>query len=494
MRKKMFSRKTIINERKDQSCSKPRCYVHVGLLTVIMLITVSFGGRLLPVFTSTALAGTYAFNDAASEAYWYSRYNLGHLVMMSGMGIQFMPPKEKVMKMMEMAGIKAGPKNAYLVKAAYSSGDPHFTSKFNDDPNDFLNFRWDQAKIDKTVTPQAMGYTMIKEIIWSKSFASDVEGPDPMNHFRALVLSTEAAIQAGFMMENLKTENGLFRHAWKEGKVSDSSFTPQDQLVMLWALSELASYSSGKYKWYAAPLDHQTALKMADGLLSSLEEYVKINPRFIYPDLPTHDIGLALAALSSYAAITEKKDLRNLTLERLIPLHAQNLINRMADDGKLQTEREFTQLATQARAVNGLVLAYKVTGKQRYQDATLRAWDYMQTLWNEKAGLYATREGASRYTYTTEDVGDVVGAFNAVIHGLDKDVRSRFTIFFDKAVNKSGLQIAEGPPTGGQEDGDGVPAPPMAGGEFGQAPVFATEAVYDVDSGQWLLTNSRFST
>ncbi len=86
----MFSRKTIINEKENQSFSKTRKNVHVGLLTIIMLILVSFGGRLLPVFTSTALAKTYTFNDATNEAYWYSRYNLGHLVMMSGMGIQFM--------------------------------------------------------------------------------------------------------------------------------------------------------------------------------------------------------------------------------------------------------------------------------------------------------------------------------------------------------------------------------------------------------------------
>ncbi|MFQ6067130.1 MAG: cupredoxin domain-containing protein [bacterium] len=514
MRKKAFSKKMSTKGRGNQSWLKCREHVYVGLLTIFMLVLVNFGGKpataltstalaITPqappccspsVFTSTALARTYTFNDAATEAYWYSRYNLGHLVMMSGMGIQFMPPKEKVMKMMEMAGIEAGPKNPYLVKAVYSSGDPHLITKFNGDPNDLSNFRWDQGKIDKTITPQAMGYTMIKEIIWSKSFASDVEGPDPMNHFRALVLSTEAAIQAGFMMEDLKAENGLFRHGWKEGKVSDSSFTPQDQLVMLWAFSELASYTSGEYKWYAAPLDHQTALKMADELLSSLEAYVKVNPRFIYLDLPTRDIGLALAALSSYVSITERKDLRILTLERLIPLHAQNLVNRMADEGKLQTQGRFTQLATQARAVYGLILAYRVTGNQGYQDVALKAWDYMQTLWNERAGLYATSEGASRYTYTIEDVGDVVGAFNVMIHGLNRDVRRRFSIFFDNVVKKSGLQIAEGSPSGGQEDEDGVPAPPLAGGEFGQAPVFATEAVYDVDSGQWKLTNPQFAT
>ena len=104
MRKKVFSKKMCTKGIGNQSLLKSRAYVYVGLLIIMMLILVSFGGKLPPVLTSTALAGTSTFDDAASEAYWYSKYNLVHMVIRSGMGIQFMYSKEQVMKMIELAG------------------------------------------------------------------------------------------------------------------------------------------------------------------------------------------------------------------------------------------------------------------------------------------------------------------------------------------------------------------------------------------------------
>ncbi len=236
---------------------------------------------------------------AQNEAYWYSRYNLGHLVMRSGMGIQWMPPMEKVQEMMKMAQISAGPSNPYLVEAIYSSGDPHLIQDFNGDGTDFSNFRWDQAKMDKVVTPQAVAYTMIKEVIWAKSFASDVEGANPMNHFRALVLSAEAAAQARFAMMNLQSSDGLLIAGWRDGQVTNTNATPLDQMVMLWALSELSDYAGGDYRWYGVPLTKEQALTWADELLVAVGEHLRTRPDFL-TGMPSRDLGVALAALSSY--------------------------------------------------------------------------------------------------------------------------------------------------------------------------------------------------
>ncbi|MFQ5924458.1 MAG: hypothetical protein ACE5IE_00480 [Dehalococcoidia bacterium] len=460
----------------------------------LALFSIALAGVLL-LAACAKPAGPPAYDPSAahSEGYWYSRYNLGHLVMMSGMGVQLMPPMEMVQQMMGMAGISEGPANPYLVQALYSSGDPHLITEFDGDPNNFSNFRWDQAQMDKTVTPQSMGYTMIKEVIWAKSFASDVEGPDPMNHFRALVLSTEAAAQANFMMTNLKASNGLFVHGWKEGSVSDAALTPQDQLVMLWALSELADYASGRYNWYAAPLSHSQALALADGLLTAIVDQTTVAPGFLL-SMTTRDLGIALSALAAYASYTQNEDQRSLVVEELIPSLTAELESRMDDQGKLVADGGYSQAATQGAAINGLIFAFKVTGDASSRDAALNLWGYLETLWDNTASVYAPFPGASSYTYTPRDVADVVAAFNALLHGLDLDVEQRFADFLNGAVNLSGLQIAEGAPTGGGEDEDTIPDPFHAGGEFGQSPVLATEAAYNVASGEWSITNPRFTT
>ena len=409
------------------------------------------------------------------------------------MGVQLMPPMEMMQQMMEMAGISEGPANPYLIQAVYRSGDPHLTIEFNGNDNDFANFRWDQAEMDKAITPQAMGYTMIKEIIWAKSFASDVEGPNPMNHFRALVLSTEAAAQAQFMMINLQSANGLFVGGWKEGAVFNSNLTAQDQLVMLWAFSELADYASGQYGWYAAPLSQEQALMMADGLLMAIVDYTAVVPGFLL-NMPARDLGTALSALSVYASYTQSEAQRSLVVEELIPSLTAELASRMNEQGKLVADGGYSQVATQGAAINGLVFAYKVTGNEYHKDEALRAFDYMETLWDETAGVYATDSTAFHYVYTARDVAAVVGAFHALLHGVNLAVEQSFIDVFNGAVKLSGLQIAEGPPTGGGNDEDTIPDPFHAGGEFGQSPVFATEMVYDVASGEWRLTNPRFTT
>lgn len=441
----------------------------------------------------SSLIVAYDPEDAHSEGYWYSRYNLGHLVMRSGLGIQLMPPLEKVKAMMEMAGIDEAPTKPYLLQAAYASADPHFITTFNGNDNDFSNFRWDPAKMDTTVTTQAMAYTIIKEVIWAKSFASDVEGPNSMNHFRALALSTEAAAQVNFMMTNLMSVDGLFLPAWREGQVLDEASTAQDQMAMLWALSEMADYATGEYGWYAAPLTADKALAIAEALLAAVADYDTTHPGFL-KDLPTRDLGLALTALSSYVGYAHDGRSRALALEESIPTLAGELLSRMEGKGKLVANGGYSQVSTQATAVQGLVYSYKVTSINGYRVAALSAWEHMETLWDEALGLYAMSSGAVDYIYSIRDVGDISGAVNSLLNGLNLDVDRRYATFFNAVVNRSGLLIAEDLATGGERDNDGIPVPGNAGGAFGQAPVFATEVVYHTATGEWEVSNPRFTT
>ncbi len=436
---------------------------------------------------------SYNLQKAHTEAYWYSRYNLGNLVMRSGLGVQLKPPMEKVQQMMEMAGIAKGPANPYLVRALYRSGDPHLIQEFNGDDTDFANFRWDQSEMDKTVTPQAMGYTIIKEVIWAKSFASDVEGPDPMNHFRAVVLSAEAAAQAQFAEDNLRSSEGLFVPSWKDGKIVDANVSPQDQMVMLWALSELSDYAGGAYGYYAAPVTREQALAWADELVDAIEERTNTQPDFL-TDMPSRDIGVALSALSSYAGYAPDGASRTFVVETLIPLLAKEIIARVDDEGRLEATDRYSQVATQATAIHGLVFASKITKDKTYEQKSIDLWRYMESLWDETVNLYVPSPGDVDYRYTTRDVGDIIGAFNAMLNGLGVDVDQRFADFFQAAVNRSGLQIAEARATGGSSDEDTIPVPANAGGPFGQAPVLATEVLYYTATGTWEVTDPRFTT
>ncbi len=62
-------------------------------LTLVLLFTTSF-----------ALAAEVFDSEAAEEeGYWYSRYNMGTLAMISGLGEVFMPDMDMMMQAMKMA-------------------------------------------------------------------------------------------------------------------------------------------------------------------------------------------------------------------------------------------------------------------------------------------------------------------------------------------------------------------------------------------------------
>ncbi len=78
-----------------------------------------------------------------------------------------------------------------------------------------------------------------------------------------------------------------------------------------------------------------------------------------------------------------------------------------------------------------------------------------------------------------------------------------FAGFFESAVDLSGLQqsvppktVAKGPFEQRHPDiyygYPGIPYPPMAGGEYGIAPVFATEVRFD--GAKWTVTDGKFDS
>ena len=441
---------------------------------------------------STLQGGNPDFDATAAEeeGYWYSRYNLGNLVMRSGLGETFMPDMEMLQAMIQMADANPDdgdtampPTNVALLKAVYASGDPHYTQMM--DVNDFGTQRWDPATFDTTITSRAMGWTMIKEIEWAKQFHVDDHFGTPNDDFGAqwrfvgLVMSAEAKMQAQYALQMLNNDQGLIAD-------SDGTVDWGGQWVMLTAFSDLGSTLGLAHVPHSATNRYTDAdasamfLSAADMLFGALASRQPVD---------TEELSLAVQGLTWYAATTSNADHQAQAVS-LIKQHADAL----ADANKDTATRK-------AFAIRGLVEAYRVSGEAQYLTAAADVFNGLATEYDAAHGLFSSQD-----TYTIDDVAVIMGAVNSLkLFGGSAVNQSKaeeiFTGFFESAVNLSGLQqsappkeVAKG--TFEQDEPDiyyaypSMPMPPMAGGEFGIAPVFATEVKWD--GSAWSVSNGDF--
>lgn len=150
------------------------------------------------------------------DSYWYSRYNLGNLLMRSGMGIHmvhnplfkqhsdmdkkpdgskmFPTPKDfmvfKIKQFCARTGVpcrfdpahKDNPKafppvGVFPIFLEFASGSPRFQQP--PVPNDFTTLRWNPKSFDRTITPAALGQALTKEVMWAEDFfAKHRQGPN----------------------------------------------------------------------------------------------------------------------------------------------------------------------------------------------------------------------------------------------------------------------------------------------------------------------------
>ena len=128
------------------------------------------------------------------EMYYYSMYGLGNLLFRSGMGVHMvhnplfqkhvaedkgMPwyqkkngakifMKHKMKQFVERSAAYEAdnqfpPKNSFPVYLEYSSGQPTFQT--NPVMSDFGTLRWDQASMDRTMSPGGWGQAMMKQVL-----------------------------------------------------------------------------------------------------------------------------------------------------------------------------------------------------------------------------------------------------------------------------------------------------------------------------------------
>jgi len=459
----------------------------IGLLVLGLLLT-----PLLALAGTGVQGGDPHFDKTAAEeeGYWYSRYNLGNLVMRSGLGVTFMPQPEQVKKMIQMVDANpddgdtpAPAKNAALLQAIYASGDPHYITQV--DVKDFATQRWDSNSFDKNITSQAMGWTIIKEEEWAKQFHVDAHFGAPADDFGAqwrfvgMVMNASAMMQSKYAMEHMRNAQGLYAN-------SDGAVDWQGQWVMLEALSDVGGALNAKTLPHSASNRYHNPemggmfLGAADALFDALSSRQPSD---------TREFSYATQALTWYAANTRNAANKAAAIQRIRDFGEQ-LVNANKDNA-----------VRKAYALRGLIEAYRVTGNNAYRDAAAAVYAGLAAEYDANHGVFT-----SQNVYTIEDIAAIMGAINSSLIFLDdvidaNQAETMFAGFFESAVNMSGLQqsVPPIPVSKGAFEQDeppifygypGLPKPPMAGGKFGVAPVFATEVKWD--GGQWQVTNARF--
>jgi hypothetical protein len=424
------------------------------------------------------------------QAYWYSLYNVAHLTMFSGMG--------KIMKGGGMTGIiewlKGGGvqkaelvKDMYMISSVYAEGDPHFTQEV--DLDNKRSMGWDREKMDKTLDPSAQAFTIIKSV--TKNFHRDYHETKD-NQRIAIAMYPEAKEMAKLLTESMMDDRGLFVSVSPDGKKGKPA--PFDQVSVLWAFSDLASVSSDPE---APPYNDGDLARWSGEMADKAFEATKTLP----PE-SIIDMAIAIEALGRYAAATDDKALRKEALG-LILLYAEAL--------RRGSKKTVTQMGL---SVYGLIEAFRVTGNPAFMKEALRIFNRdMESLWDEKAGIYTNFKRSKRQFYTPFDVGAVLAALNSVLWftlpSYDDPLNSgpdlakkRYVRFFENALFISGLQRASGISLVEKRYVDrepqihfahpSLPQPEEAGGKFGIAPVYASEVTFE--NGKWVITNENFNT
>lgn len=109
--------------------TNPKIQINKKWAVTITAILLLLGSSLVFAFDST---------DAEEEGYWYSRYNLGNLVIRSGMGSVVMPAQELIMKAIAMintdfnkAGLQISAPPLKIAKSPF---------EYKDEPETFFRY------------------------------------------------------------------------------------------------------------------------------------------------------------------------------------------------------------------------------------------------------------------------------------------------------------------------------------------------------------------
>ncbi|MDC3379394.1 hypothetical protein OAX78_03835, partial [Planctomycetota bacterium] len=437
------------------------------------------------------------------EAYWYSRYNLGHLAMRSGNGDPLRPASSVIQRVIsetsDTLSQSRGNPTAFLTRRPYDLADPSFGQRNNGDASDFANHRWTATSgaRGRVSSQEALGWTLLKEIEWARQFHVDghfgvparpnTDGiPGAQQRFAGGVLFVEAFRQ----YETYRHTPGLFDNDLAGRYVMLAALADLGQLI---ATPQLEHSQSNRYRTIALEMTGRPADQVAAEVLTFadrvFQDLLREQPRTI------KELSLAIQAMAWYRwGTTRNKDAASSA--------ARALANRL-------TLQVFSGASDRAFGIRGLIEAYRLTGDDAFRQSAALLFGAMVSDYDGFNGVFR-----SQTRYSTQSVAAILGALNALrLHGGDavsQDwVRRVILGFFEAAVNQSGLQIAAPPSAsipqyerdrvGGAEINFSYPSMPTPGQvpgtrRNGTAPVFAALVAFDPATRRWSARQDRFHT
>lgn len=409
------------------------------------------------------------FDAAQEEAFQFARENVMILALGSGLGEEFELKQEDMDTLLENIELAHAPtENWHMLQRTFNKGNPKLTVKKElYYPTNYDSFLFSQV-LDDGTSVQTFAATLLAETKVAKALGTSL---DKEEQFLGALIGAAAAEQANFV-----TYNGRSGGFYKPFGVEEESRDLGAQFTMLRALSEMVDLVAEED--FVGHFRKSKAVGYANQLFTAMMQEKKKNPD-LYLALDPHDWGLAILAYATFSMVTDSGKWKLFAQEQISEL-AELIIENMESDGKMPTGT-YSQLATQATAVTGLLVAFDATDNSDYKEAALEAWSSMAELWDEEARLFETNEGD--FTYTAQDIADVTQSFNVVIHLMEFEEGERFADFFNSAVKLSGLQLSEF-----EEDEDTVASVEEVMG----APVFATSFTYDGE--EFSLKDPHFTT
>ena len=364
------------------------------------------------------------------EGYWYSRYNMMTLMMMSGMGEpgvgdtsqgavmsmnQFMamvpmlmgmadgdfdPTKlDAMMRPSEMYGDGDHvmmPIMPILLRSVYTSGNPAWAGSAGDVMDGISNL--DFTKMRWLATPAAMGgsgdnsgtfsnaaqaWTIIKLLEWSRMFdvsfhfgtVDDAFGAQ--QRFMGMALFAEAVMMLKDMMEN-------------GSKYTPSHAGNMATIIAAVDMNRMASTAGSRYQMVAMQLEQMLGMgtgmiagmgaAMADGMVAALDASSLVTPA---------DISLSIQALAWHNLIG------NSTAE--IGTLASKLATTSADD-----------VMSMSHKLRGLLEAQRL-GLADYSSEIDTLWESMKADYDGTTGRFA-----SKATFSADDLAVILGALNTL--------------------------------------------------------------------------------
>jgi hypothetical protein len=168
--------------------------------------------------------------------------------------------------------------------------------------------------------------------------------------------------------------------------------------------------------------------------------------------------GMAIIALGNANHRLHDVEMMRDGAKKMLLAQANFLLNQQNSNGsiangftigsKVKADGGKADLISQAFAIRGWLVAYRVSNDKKYLQAAEKNYDFISDkLWSESAQVYRTRVGAKTSEYNGLVYGAVLGALRELAiarsGGDRKEVTAALDNFFNTVKNVNGLQIAE---------------------------------------------------